>query len=110
MEARAALTYWDRARRSRKRSALPGQQPRCLLQGPANVEPIRLARAAFQFRAGPAFGLHWSASTFGHYGVIGTSLSADPQRCISMALLTTKCARHSRDGVLGPVSDLVSQL
>ncbi len=58
----------------------------------------------------PAFGLHCSASTFGHYGVSGTIAWADPQRGISMVLLTTKIVRHSRDGVLGPVSDLVSQL
>jgi CubicO group peptidase (beta-lactamase class C family) len=58
----------------------------------------------------PAFGLHCSASTFGHYGVSGTIAWADPQRDISMVLLTTKFVRHSRDGVFGPVSDLVSQL
>jgi beta-lactamase class C len=58
----------------------------------------------------PAFGLHCSASTFGHYGVSGTIAWDDPQRGISMVLLTTERVRHSRDGVLGPVSDLVSQL
>lgn len=58
----------------------------------------------------PAFGVHCSASTFGHYGVSGTIAWSDPQRDISMVLLTTKFVRHSRDGVLGPVSDLVSQL
>ncbi len=58
----------------------------------------------------PPFGLHCSASTFGHYGVSGTIAWADPQRDISMVLLTTKFVRYSRDGVLGPVSDLVSQL
>ena len=58
----------------------------------------------------PGFGLHCSASTFGHYGVTGTIAWADPQRGISMVLLTTKAVRHSRDGILGPVSDLVSQL
>jgi CubicO group peptidase (beta-lactamase class C family) len=59
---------------------------------------------------GPAFGSHCSASTFGHYGVSGTIAWADPQRGVSMVLLTTKRVRHSRDGVLGPVSDLISQL
>src|SRR5208337_181082 len=59
---------------------------------------------------GPAFGSHCSVSTFGHYGVSGTLAWADPQRRISMVLLTTKSVRHSRDGVLGPVSDLVSKL
>jgi CubicO group peptidase (beta-lactamase class C family) len=58
----------------------------------------------------PAFGVHCSADTFGHYGVSGTIAWADPQRRISMVLLTTKFVRYSRDGVLGPVSDLVSQL
>jgi CubicO group peptidase (beta-lactamase class C family) len=59
---------------------------------------------------GPAFGLHCSANTFGHYGVSGTIAWVDPTRKISMVLLTTKSVRYSRDGVLGPVSDLVSQL
>jgi CubicO group peptidase (beta-lactamase class C family) len=59
---------------------------------------------------GPAFGLKCSASTFGHYGVTGTIAWADPQNDIAMVLLTSKPVRHSRDGVLGPVSDLVSQL
>jgi CubicO group peptidase (beta-lactamase class C family) len=58
---------------------------------------------------GPAFGLHCSASTFGHYGVSGTIAWADAQRDTSMVLLTTKFVQHSRGGVLGPVSDLVSQ-
>ena len=59
---------------------------------------------------GPAFGLNCSASTFGHYGVTGTIAWADPQNDIAMVLLTSKPVRHSRDGVLGPVSDLVSKL
>ena len=59
---------------------------------------------------GPAFGLSCSPGTFGHYGVSGTIAWADPLRCVSMVLLTTKFVRHSRDGVLGLVSDLVSQL
>jgi CubicO group peptidase (beta-lactamase class C family) len=58
----------------------------------------------------PAFGVHCSGDTFGHYGVSGTIAWADPRRRISMVLLTTKFVRYSRDGVLGPVSDLVSQL
>ena len=57
-----------------------------------------------------AFGARCSGSTFGHYGVSGTIAWADPQRSVSMVLLTTKPVRHSRDGVLGPVSDLISQL
>jgi CubicO group peptidase (beta-lactamase class C family) len=59
---------------------------------------------------GPAFGSHGSPATFGHYGVSGSIAWADPQRGISMTLLTTKSVRYSRDSVLGPVSDLVSQL
>jgi CubicO group peptidase (beta-lactamase class C family) len=58
----------------------------------------------------PAFGVHCSASTFGHYGVSGTIAWADPQRGVSMVLLTTKYVRHSREGVLLSVSNLVSQL
>jgi CubicO group peptidase (beta-lactamase class C family) len=60
--------------------------------------------------SGPAFGSHCSAAAFGHYGVSGTIAWADPQSGISMVLLTTKHVRYSRDGVLGPVSDRVSQL
>jgi beta-lactamase class C len=59
---------------------------------------------------GSAFGLKCSASTFGHYGVTGTIAWADPQNDIAMVLLTSKPVQYSRDGVLGPVSDLVSQL
>jgi CubicO group peptidase (beta-lactamase class C family) len=59
---------------------------------------------------GPAFGLKCSARTFGHYGVTGTIAWADPQNDIAMVLLTSKPVRYSRDGVLGPISDLVSQL
>jgi len=59
---------------------------------------------------GPAFGLNCSAGAFGHYGVSGTIAWADTQSDLSMVLLTTKSVRYSRDGVLGPVSDLVSQL
>jgi CubicO group peptidase (beta-lactamase class C family) len=59
---------------------------------------------------GPAFGSSCSPSTFGHYGVSGTIAWADPIRRLSMVLLTTRFARYSRDGVLGPVSDLISKL
>jgi CubicO group peptidase (beta-lactamase class C family) len=59
---------------------------------------------------GSAFGAQCSASTFGHVGVSGTLAWADPQRGTSMVLLTTQPVRHSRDGVLGAVSDRVSQL
>jgi CubicO group peptidase (beta-lactamase class C family) len=59
---------------------------------------------------GPAFGLRCSPTAFGHYGVSGTIAWSDPQRVISMVLLTTKSVRHSRDGVLGAVSDPISRL
>jgi CubicO group peptidase (beta-lactamase class C family) len=52
----------------------------------------------------------WSSLYSGHYGVSGTIAWADPRRGISMVLLTTKFVRYSREGVLGSVSDLVSQL
>lgn len=59
---------------------------------------------------GPAFGLHCSPGTFGHCGVSGTIAWADPKRALSMVLLTTKSIQYCRDGVLGQVSDIVSQL
>ncbi len=49
-----------------------------------------------------------SPRTFGHYGSTGTVAWADPQTSVSCVLLTTKPAAQSRDGLLGPVSDLVS--
>jgi len=58
----------------------------------------------------PAFGINCSPATFGHYGVTGTLAWADPQRQISLVLLTTRAVRHSRDGVFGTVSDLASLL
>jgi len=58
----------------------------------------------------PAFGIGCSPPTFGHYGVSGTLAWADPVRHISLVLLTTKEVAHSRDGVLGTVSDMVSRL
>jgi beta-lactamase class C len=57
---------------------------------------------------GPAFGSKCSAGTFGHYGVSGVLAWADPQRELSMVLLTTRPVRYSRDGILGEVSDVVS--
>jgi CubicO group peptidase (beta-lactamase class C family) len=58
----------------------------------------------------PAFGVNCSPSAFGHYGVTGTLAWADPERHISLVLLTTKKVRHSRDGVLGPISDVACRL
>lgn len=56
-----------------------------------------------------AFGQRCSPLTFGHYGVSGTIAWADPTTRVTCVLLTTKRAAFSRDGILGPVSDLVSQ-
>jgi len=54
------------------------------------------------------FGKKCSARTYGHNGSTGTVAWADPERGLSCVLLTTKPAAQSRDGLLGPVSDLVS--
>jgi len=56
-----------------------------------------------------AFGLRCSPQTFGHYGVSGTVAWADPKTRVTCVLLTTKRANFSRDGILGAVSDLVSE-
>jgi CubicO group peptidase (beta-lactamase class C family) len=55
------------------------------------------------------FGKGCSARTYGHYGSTGTVGWADPERQLSCVLLTTKPAAQSRDGLLGPVSDSVSE-
>jgi CubicO group peptidase (beta-lactamase class C family) len=55
------------------------------------------------------FGKKCSARTYGHNGSTGTVAWADPERGLSCVLLTTKPAAQSRDGLLGPVSDLVSE-
>jgi CubicO group peptidase (beta-lactamase class C family) len=66
-----------------------------------------------------AWGLGWmldpgkfsracSLRTFGHYGATGTVAWADPDTGVRCVLLTTKPAEQSRDGLLGPVSDLVA--
>jgi CubicO group peptidase (beta-lactamase class C family) len=55
------------------------------------------------------FGKNCSARTYGHNGSTGTVAWADPERGLSCVLLTTKPAAQSRDGLLGPVSDLVSE-
>jgi CubicO group peptidase (beta-lactamase class C family) len=54
------------------------------------------------------FGKACSPETFGHYGSTGTVAWADPASQLTCVLLTTKPAAQSRDGLLGPVSDLVS--
>jgi CubicO group peptidase (beta-lactamase class C family) len=55
------------------------------------------------------FGKACSASTFGHYGSTGTVAWADPKTNLTCVLLTTKPAAQSRDGLMGPVSDLVAE-
>jgi CubicO group peptidase (beta-lactamase class C family) len=55
------------------------------------------------------FGKKCSPATFGHYGSTGTVAWADPKSNLTCVLLTTKPASQSRDGLLGPVSDLVAE-
>jgi CubicO group peptidase (beta-lactamase class C family) len=54
------------------------------------------------------FGQGCSPAAFGHYGSTGTMAWADPKTNLTCVLLTTKPATQSRDGLLGPVSDLVA--
>jgi CubicO group peptidase (beta-lactamase class C family) len=56
-----------------------------------------------------AFGRGCSPRTFGHYGATGTVAWADAETGLRCVLLTTKPADQSRAGLLGPVSDLVSE-
>jgi CubicO group peptidase (beta-lactamase class C family) len=55
------------------------------------------------------FGRACSPRTFGHYGSTGTVAWADPAVNLTCVLLTTRPAAQSRDHLLGPVSDLVSE-
>jgi CubicO group peptidase (beta-lactamase class C family) len=55
------------------------------------------------------FGLGCSGKTFGHYGVTGTLAWCDPQRSLSCVLLTNRQVTDARDGLLGPVSDLIAE-
>ncbi len=55
------------------------------------------------------FGRACSQRTFGHYGATGTIAWADPARGLRCVLLTTRPADSARFGLLGPVSDLVSE-
>lgn len=56
-----------------------------------------------------SFGKACSARTFGHYGSTGTVAWADPASDLTCVLLTTKPAAESRDTLLKPVSDRVSE-
>jgi len=55
------------------------------------------------------FGKSSSEETFGHYGATGTVAWADPKTKVTCVVLTTKPASHSREGLLGPISDLVAE-
>ena len=55
------------------------------------------------------FGRLCSERTFGHYGVTGTIAWSDPKCGLCCVLLTTKPVDLPRDGLLGLVSDLVSE-
>ena len=68
----------------------------------------------------PAWGLGWSLGkgnfgkkcspqTFGHYGVTGTIAWADPATGLRCVLLTTKPVDDWHGGLIGPVSDIVSE-
>lgn len=54
------------------------------------------------------FGKHSSARACGHSGSSGTLTWLDPEKDLSCVLLTTLPARISRQTILDPVSDLVS--
>jgi len=56
------------------------------------------------------FGRACSPRAFGHYGMTGTVAWADPETGLVCVLLTTQPVAHSRDGLLGRISDLVSEL
>jgi CubicO group peptidase (beta-lactamase class C family) len=58
---------------------------------------------------GARFGKKCSAGTFGHWGSTGTTAWADPANGLRFVLLTTRPASDSREGVLGPVADAVSE-
>jgi CubicO group peptidase (beta-lactamase class C family) len=55
------------------------------------------------------FGRLCSDRTFGHFGVTGTIAWSDPMADLCCVLLTTKPVVHSRECLLGWVSDLVSE-
>jgi CubicO group peptidase (beta-lactamase class C family) len=55
------------------------------------------------------FGHRCSPKTFGHHGLTGTISWADPETEVVCALLTTKREDQAHDGLLGRVSDLVSE-
>jgi CubicO group peptidase (beta-lactamase class C family) len=75
-------------------------------QNPGLNEPRGLA---WMVKPG-TFGRACSPRSFGHYGMTGTVAWADPETRLVCVLLTTQPAAHSRDGLLGRISDLVAEL
>jgi CubicO group peptidase (beta-lactamase class C family) len=64
----------------------------------------------FELNAPPdGFGRACSPRAFGHSGATGTLAWADPETRLSCVILTTWPARVSRDILINPVSDLVSE-
>lgn len=59
--------------------------------------------------AGSAFGRYCSPQTFGHHGLTGTLAWADPRSQTTFALLTTRPITNFDDGLMGLISDLVSE-
>jgi CubicO group peptidase (beta-lactamase class C family) len=59
---------------------------------------------------GRRFGKGCSAHTFGHSGSTGTLAWLDPDKDLSLVLLTTLPAAVSQKTLLGPVSDLISAM
>ncbi len=55
------------------------------------------------------FGRACSARTFGHYGATGTLAWCDPLSGLICVLLTTRPIDRARAGLLGTVSDLISE-
>ncbi len=58
---------------------------------------------------GSGFAEGCSEATYGHGGSTGTSCWCDPERGLSFVILTTLPARASRETILSPVAELVSQ-
>ena len=55
------------------------------------------------------FGKDCSARTFGHFGATGTVFWADPATKLSCVILTTLPLRVSKEPLINPVSDMVSE-
>ena len=88
--------------------------------GPLRVDTRREMRSLQTDGLNQAWGLGWSLqpgsfgqtsspATFGHFGSTGTVVWHDPAVALTCILLTTKPAEDSRNGLLGPISDLVAR-